>query len=87
MSLQKTSRRALLSGLIAGATLMLSTGVSFPRLDAKVPIQKGATPGEPPRLSLTPDEIPPGALVPKGVPPALGLFATGDVVGFIEPCG
>ena len=37
--------------------------------------------------ALSPDQIPPGALVPPGTPPALTFIGTGDVVGYLEPCG
>ncbi|HEX6851483.1 MAG TPA: hypothetical protein VF139_08730 [Candidatus Polarisedimenticolaceae bacterium] len=35
-------------------------------------------------LSLQP---PPGALLAPGASPALAFFTTGDVVGFLDPCG
>ena len=40
-----------------------------------------------PRPVLTPDQVPEGALVPSGPPPAVVVFATGDVIGYLEPCG
>ena len=37
-----------------------------------------------PPVSLEP---PPGALLAPGAAPALAFFTTGDVIGYLEPCG
>jgi len=44
-------------------------------------------PASPAMRVLTPDMVPDGALVPPGPPPVLGIFGTGDVIGYLEPCG
>lgn len=44
------------------------------------------TPAAAPKVPRTLD-IPDGALVAAGKAPDLDVLATGDVIGFIEPCG
>ena len=45
-----------------------------------------APPAAAPTIPRTLD-IPNGALVAPGVAPELDLLYTGDVIGFLEPCG
>lgn len=67
---------------------MLPVAILIPRLafaqapPAAVPIAPPAAPKVPRAL-----EVPDGALVAAGKAPELDLLYTGDVIGFIEPCG
>ena len=50
------------------------------------PAATPAPPSEAPKIPRTLD-IPNGALVAPGAPPEIDLLYTGDVIGFLEPCG
>ena len=43
-----------------------------------------AQPAPPASVSLEP---PPGALLAPGSAPSLAFFTTGDVIGYLDPCG
>lgn len=77
-----------MSVMIAPAIFLLGLGLSYTGPDSQMPVLKMPTPAQPTaQPGLTPDQVPPGALVPQGPPPPFTVFATGDVVGYLEPCG
>ena len=80
-----TSRvRKMLTGLVLG---LLAMYVALAQQKLTLPIQQ--TPGQPKKMVLA--EAPPleGASVHvvPGPEPWYSVFATGEVVGYIEPCG
>ena len=48
---------------------------------AAVPFAQNAPPG------AVPLEPPPGALLAPGSSPSIAFFTTGDVIGYLDPCG
>ena len=78
--------RPVLAGSVATALLLGVVGFLLAGPQAQPPAAVQTRPGEPPK-SPTPEQVPQGALVPGGPAPALTVFATGDVVGYIDPCG
>jgi len=56
---------------------------------AQAPPAAAAAPAAPPAAPQVPRtlDVPDGALVAGGKAPELDLLYTGDVIGFIEPCG
>jgi hypothetical protein len=83
-------RRAQPVTLALGAGLLIAPAFSssplpvLPKVKGAPEIQR-ADSAE--RRPITLDQVPPGALVPQGPPPALTILGTGDVVGYLEPCG
>ena len=70
---------SLTLGLLAAGVALTQPKVTLPKA------------GKPPGLTLTTAPQPPpadgGATVTPGPEPLYTLFATGEVVGYIEPCG
>jgi len=84
----ESSVRRALTVAMASAIVLFAAAPSFTRPEQKLTPVPVAKPGaeEAPK-NLTPDQIPRGALVPAGPPPTITVMGTGDVIGYIEPCG
>ena len=76
-------RRSSLSWLFAAAALATGLVVAAP---ASVPAPAAAAAPVAPVLPRS-LEVPDGALIAGGGAPEVDLLYTGDVIGFIEPCG
>ena len=76
-------RRSSLSWLLAAAALATGLVVAAP---ASAPAPAAAAAPAAPVVPRSLD-VPDGALVAGGAAPELDLLYTGDVIGFIEPCG
>ena len=75
------SRRSRLQFLLPAALLIAGiAGAEVPQPAA--PVQPPAAPQVPRTL-----DVPDGALVAAGQAPEIDVLYTGDVIGFIEPCG
>ena len=75
---------AVLPGLI-GVPAFSTVRPELPKINLPPGLQRPEDQDKP--RPVTPDQVPPGALVPQGPPPELTVLATGDVVGYLEPCG
>jgi hypothetical protein len=83
---------AVIGTLMAGAAIMAQTlerqspetSKSRSTQTPTAPQTQAATTQQPPPRSFSP---PPGALVAPGDPPQLTLLYTGNVVGYLDPCG
>jgi hypothetical protein len=81
------SRRIRLSSMLPAVLLIASvSGAQAPPVPAPAPAAAPAAVPAAPSVPRTLD-VPDGALVAAGKAPELDLLYTGDVIGFIEPCG
>jgi hypothetical protein len=74
---------------VAGLFAAVFSVSSFPNPQnaPKAPVAPVQKLGAAAQKSKTPDQVPLGTLLAKGPPPTVGIFGTGDVIGFIDPCG
>ena len=79
------SRRFRLRWMLPAAVLIAGIA-SAQAPPAPPPAAPAAAPAAAPQVPRSLD-IPDGALVAAGKAPELDLLYTGDVIGFIEPCG
>ena len=74
------SRRSLLAAKLA--LLVFTAGIALAQAPPPAPAPAPVAPTVP-----RPLDVPDNALVAAGKAPEIELLYTGDVIGFIEPCG
>jgi len=76
------SRRSMLSVMLPSLVLVAGFAAAQAPAPAPAPVVAPAAPSIPRAL-----DVPDNALVAPGKAPDVDLLYTGDVIGFIEPCG
>ena len=80
MRLGRSFSRWLLPAAVVAAGIAVAAPPPAP------PAQPGAAPAVAPNVGR-PLDVPDGALVAAGKAPEVDVLYTGDVIGYLEPCG